>query len=192
MGPNHRLGLLWRIARSRCNVRNSSPRSRPVRSPTLERMWSNEPPQEQTTPSRDNASLPLVTDFGAEQGTPIGDPMASQQRPMTPTLRMPNASRTCSKVYSRRRVQVMVTAPVETSATEGTSSNPPTLATLTPTSSRWRSSFMAKITKKTQHHALQGQRLRLAHLRLLHVEADRLRVLSLNHLLDLQQGTRRR
>jgi len=111
-------------------------------SPTLERMWLNEPSQEQTTPSRGNASLPLATDVGAEQCTPTGGPATS-------ALRMPNASRTCSMVYYRQRAQVLVTAPVETSATEGTSNNPSTPATLAPTSARRRSSFMAKITKKT-------------------------------------------
>jgi hypothetical protein len=159
-------------------------------SPTLERMWSDDPSREQTTPSRGNASLPLATDVGAEQCTPTGGPSTS-------ALRMPNASRTCSMVYYRRCAQVVVTAPVETSATEGTSNNPSTLATLAPTSARRRSSFMAKITKKTVRilptlHATRPK-VRFAHLRLLHDEADGLRVLSLNRLLKLQiQGTRRR
>lgn len=118
-------------------------------SPTLERMWSSEPLQEQATPSRDTVSLPLVPDFDAEQGTSIVGLTASRQCPATPILKMPNASRTCTKVYSRRRVQVMVTTPVEISALEGINSNPSTSATLTPSSARRRSSFMAKITKKT-------------------------------------------
>lgn len=118
-------------------------------SPTRERMWSNNPLQEQATPSLGSASLPLVPAADAEQCMPVRGPAAPWQCSVS---RMANASRTCSRVYFRRRVQARVAAPVETDAPEGISNTvPSTPALLTPTSATRRASFMAKITRKTEN-----------------------------------------